>query len=325
VPTTSLFTAADAPPDEKTDHSGSRTGSPSQSSQSESESSAFLDAIPDPPFELEMLEGALIVATARLDEQLVAVTAKVQSVLTKLPVETNPVNLDELRRVKGALVELESRSESLVQLLEEVLDDDDEIRDFNLSSRPQREEKRRQRERVRLERDRGAGDGTADAAGSLALGAYGANRDRDNRADRSSDDERADEEVDDAIRELEDAEVEERELEEVEDVLEYYLQRAASTQNEAERLLQGARDLEESIGVSLSARRLAVIRLELMLSIGSFACAIGAVISGVFGMNLRSTLEDSVPGFWLTTVGIVCLCSCICWVLWRFAKRRKIL
>jgi len=57
---------------------------------------------------------------------------------------------------------------------------------------------------------------------------------------------------------MEEAEEEEREVEEVEDLLEYYLQRAAATQSEAERLLDGARDLEESIGVSLSARRFEV-------------------------------------------------------------------
>lgn len=55
--------------------------------------------------------------------------------------------------------------------------------------------------------------------------------------------------------------MEERELEETEDLLEYYLQRAANTQSEAERLLAGARDLEESIGVSLSARRFEVCAL----------------------------------------------------------------
>ena len=38
------------------------------------------------------------------------------------------------------------------------------------------------------------------------------------------------------------------------------MQRAATTQSEAERLLAGARDLEESIGVSLSARRFEVRR-----------------------------------------------------------------
>lgn len=156
-------------------------------------------------------------------------------------------------------------------------------------------------------------------------------------------------------------EEEERELEEVEDLLEYYLQRAANTQSEAERLLAGARDLEESIGVSLSARRFEVgapvcvwgwwwcgvraetmvclgplrggwavlldpleaavlrwppspavppplpqvNRLELLLSIASFAAALGAMVAGIFGMNLRSTLEMSVIGFWGTTAMIV--------------------
>ena len=61
-----------------------------------------------------------------------------------------------------------------------------------------------------------------------------------------------------ALEEMNEAEEEEREVEEVEDLLEYYLQRAAATQSEAERLLDGARDLEESIGVSLSARRFEV-------------------------------------------------------------------
>ena len=61
-----------------------------------------------------------------------------------------------------------------------------------------------------------------------------------------------------ALEEMDDVEMEEAELEETEDLLEYYLQRAANTQSEAERLLAGARDLEESIGVSLSARRFEV-------------------------------------------------------------------
>lgn len=66
-----------------------------------------------------------------------------------------------------------------------------------------------------------------------------------------------------ALVELEEAEAEEREVEEAEDLLEYYLQRAATTQSEAERLLAGARDLEESIGVTLPARRFEVPALSL--------------------------------------------------------------
>ncbi len=37
-------------------------------------------------------------------------------------------------------------------MLEELMDDEDEVREMNLTSRPEREERRRLRERERLER-----------------------------------------------------------------------------------------------------------------------------------------------------------------------------
>lgn len=79
-----------------------------------------------------------------------------------------------------------------------------------------------------------------------------------------------------ALEEMEEAEEAEHEVEELEDLLDYYLQRAASTQTEAERLLAGARDLEESIGVSLSARRFEV-RARLVpggLPAGRWSCCV---------------------------------------------------
>ena len=38
-------------------------------------------------------------------------------------------------------------------MLEELMDDDDEVKELNLSSRPRREERRRKREREKLERE----------------------------------------------------------------------------------------------------------------------------------------------------------------------------
>lgn len=111
----------------------------------------------------------------------------------------------------------------------------------------------------------------------------------------------------------------------VEDLLEYYLQRASATQSEAERLLEGARDLEESIGVSLSARRYEVNRLELMLSMGSFAAALGAMIAGIFGMNMQSTLEMSVLGFWSVTGLIVVGCFYVFLLIMRYTQKKRIL
>jgi hypothetical protein len=37
-------------------------------------------------------------------------------------------------------------------MLEQIMDDEDELREINLSSRPRREERRKQRERERMER-----------------------------------------------------------------------------------------------------------------------------------------------------------------------------
>ncbi len=68
-----------------------------------------------------------------------------------------------------------------------------------------------------------------------------------------------------------------------------------------------------------------VNRLELTLSIGSFAAALGAMVAGIFGMNLRSTLEDSVLGFWGTTIGIVLCCVWVFIALFTYTRRRRIL
>ena len=49
----------------------------------------------------------------KLDAELVAATRRVSGMLQKLPREITPVNLEELRRVKQLLVELESKAENM--------------------------------------------------------------------------------------------------------------------------------------------------------------------------------------------------------------------
>lgn len=68
-----------------------------------------------------------------------------------------------------------------------------------------------------------------------------------------------------------------------------------------------------------------VNRLELTLSIGSFSAALGAMVAGIFGMNLKSTLEDSIIGFWGTTAGIVLCCFWVFYALYSYTRRRRIL
>eukprot|EP00238_Polyblepharides_amylifera_P008239 CAMPEP_0196585886 /NCGR_PEP_ID=MMETSP1081-20130531/52421_1 /TAXON_ID=36882 /ORGANISM="Pyramimonas amylifera, Strain CCMP720" /LENGTH=418 /DNA_ID=CAMNT_0041907583 /DNA_START=252 /DNA_END=1508 /DNA_ORIENTATION=+ len=95
-----------------------------------------------------------------------------------------------------------------------------------------------------------------------------------------------------------------REEEEVEGMLEYYLQRCEAYHSEAERLLENTRDMEESIRVSLSSRRFEVNKLELWLSVATFAITCGALVTGVFGMNLLSGLENHPTLFYWTLLAI---------------------
>lgn len=274
------------------------------------------------PFELEVVEAALNVATLKLEAELVAATHRVGLVLQKLPRYITPANLEELRRVKDVLVALEAKSEAFEELLEGLLEDDEKIAELNLSTRPIREEKRKQRElnkrqrEARLDQDGGRDlkfEGSEFYSVNTPLGDISMDQNTIVSQEQA---------IEEEMQENED---EERELEETEDVLEYYAQRAQMTRSEADRLLQGARDLEESINVSLSLRRYDVNRIELMLSIASFAAAVGACVSGIFGMNLRSTLENSIVGFWGTTAAIVFGCVWIFLVIYRYTKRKRIL
>lgn len=117
----------------------------------------------------------------------------------------------------------------------------------------------------------------------------------------------------------------EEDAEEVENLLEFYLQRAESAHGDAERLLENTRDLEESISVSLSARRFEVNKLELSLSIATFATAVGALVAGIFGMNLRNRLEMSAAAFVGTAGGIVLGCVVLSFAIFRYTRRKRIL
>ncbi|KAI3823282.1 hypothetical protein L1987_04716 [Smallanthus sonchifolius] len=76
-----------------------------------------------------------------------------------------------------------------------------------------------------------------------------------------------------------DKQIDEEEEEEIEMLLENYLHRCESYHNQAGMLLDSAREMEDSIAVNLSSRRLQVSRFELLLQVGTFCLAVGALVS----------------------------------------------
>ena len=260
------------------------------------------------PFQMECVEAALKFRCEQLEARLERASGRAVKLLQKLPQSINPENLEELRRLKTTLVTLESLSDTMQELLEELLDDDDEIveiaRFFDVVGPTEG-----------LGAPTGPSTDSALVPGSpevthvQAAAASAAEAGLEGQFSTW----------------MEGPTAGEREVDLIEDLFEYYYQRCAVNFTEAERLLAGMRDLEESISVVLSSRRYEVNRLELILSMASFAAALGAVVSGIFGMNLRSTLEMSVVGFYGATTFIAFMCISVFVLLYEYTKGRNIL
>jgi len=230
-------------------------------------------------FGIEVIEAALLAVTGQLDAELMSVTPKVDSLLRGLPGRITPEALESLRQVKQQLVNFESRVDAFKELCEDLLEEDEDIRQISIVTR---------------------GGEASETALKL-------------------EDARTSEDVMDAVLEMEEEE------EEVEMLLEYYLQRLEALHSEAERMLEAARETEDSIALTLSNRRFEINRLELILSIATLPVAVGALVSGIFGMNLQSTLEMSVVAFYLCTACIVVGAVLMFFGMYSWAKRRRIL
>ncbi|KAG6761809.1 hypothetical protein POTOM_035046 [Populus tomentosa] len=226
------------------------------------------------PFELEVVEAALLSRVQRLEQRLMNIEPRVQALLKVLPNRLTADILEELRISKQALVELGSRAGALRQMLLDLLEDEHEIRRICIMGR-----------NCILK-----GNDVVECSVPL------------------------------------EKQIAEEEEEEIEMLLENYLQRykkselvsidnmqlnadylsiSESCHGQAERLLDSAKEMEDSIAVNLSSRRLEVSRVELLLQVGTFCVAVGALVAGIFGMNLKSYLEEHVFAFWLTTSGII--------------------
>ncbi|KAG8644692.1 hypothetical protein MANES_11G155200v8 [Manihot esculenta] len=152
------------------------------------------------PFELEVVEAALLSRVQRLEQRLMNVEPRVQALLEVLPNRLTAEVLEELRISKQTLVELGSRAGALRQMLLDLLEDTQEIRRICIMGR-----------NCTLVK------GNDNVECSVPL----------------------------------EKQIAEEEEEEIEMLLENYLQRCESCHGQAERLLDSAKEMEDSIAVNL--------------------------------------------------------------------------
>ncbi|CAM9462193.1 unnamed protein product [Ectocarpus sp. 6 AP-2014] len=91
---------------------------------------------------------------------------------------------------------------------------------------------------------------------------------------------------------------------EIEMLFENYLLQVELLASDVIELQNEVRNTEEIVEIELDVLRNNILRFELLLSISGFTVALGALVTGVFGMNLLSGWEEKPQTFWQVTGGI---------------------
>jgi magnesium transporter len=223
------------------------------------------------PFEVRVVECMLEQTYSLLEEALQRLETMVTDTLAEL---TDPSQsqreagreaaLGRLLPLQLSLNSLQARTERLASVLEELLDNEEDVADLCLSAQSEA--------RVYEEEDPAILDDG--------------------------------EEVDEAkeLKRREVAENLEDEQELVETLLDVYNARLDSLNDRISELATSIETTQVTLELQLDNERNRLARFELTLNMAGLCIGMSAMVSGFFGMNLVSGVENAVGGFWIATV-----------------------
>ncbi|KAK9843506.1 hypothetical protein WJX81_006534 [Elliptochloris bilobata] len=244
------------------------------------------------PFELRALEVVLDVVCSHLDRLSADLEAAAHPALDDLTAKVSTANLERVRRIKNRLVRLTTRVETLREVLEKILDDDSDMHQMNLTARAMDLIERQSSLLHTLDRT------------SLRLQPHGTPH-----TPKGFD---------------EAAERDEEEIAEVEMVLEGSFLQMDNTYNKLQTLCEYIDDTEDYINIELDSNRNQLIRLEVMLTSATLSVALIGVVSGLFGMNLHNTHEDSYDLFVIVSATSSAGAILVFLLIFAFCKYKKL-
>jgi magnesium transporter len=107
-------------------------------------------------------------------------------------------------------------------------------------------------------------------------------------------------------------------------LFENYLNEVEWIASEIEEVIDEITNTEEYVVLQLDLLRNRILKFELLLSISSFVVTSGALITGLFGMNLMSHFETSKGMFYVIFAVITMGMTGIYKALTRYAKKEKL-
>ncbi|KAI0062701.1 Mg2+ transporter protein cora-like protein [Artomyces pyxidatus] len=113
--------------------------------------------------------------------------------------------------------------------------------------------------------------------------------------------------------------------EELEILLETFSKQVEEIVNEAENTQSNVQSTQEIVELILDSNRNALLALDLKVSIGTMGIGMGALIAGLFGMNLTSHIEESPYAFVAMSAVSSAVAVFVAWSgLRRLAKIQKV-
>lgn len=240
------------------------------------------------PFELRVLESALDYVSKYLEQQVSDVEAATHPALDALTQNISTSNLERVRRIKNRMVRLNMRIETLKEVLEKTLDDDADMKDFNLSAL---EEERLEDVNREFQRMSSTPFDMPMATASPSFGKAGVNAEYSSSSSSDT-----------SLDSDEDVEV-------VEQLLESYFMRLDNTwnryvasmfslslspvishpclPNRMQTLSEYVDDTEDFINIELDSHRNQLIRLDIVLTTFTTSMALITAVTALFAMNVR--------------------------------------
>ncbi|KAL5228648.1 hypothetical protein ABZP36_016913 [Zizania latifolia] len=261
------------------------------------------------PFEFKVLEVCLEHACKYLESETRSLEKEAYPALDKLGRKVSTLNLDDVKNLKGRLVNLSGKVQKVRDELEHLLDDDMDMSEMYLT---------RKLSFQRLSQSLSRADSNKYAS-----------VDHDNDDDYN----REDEYHDDGTKSgHESSTYVKPDIDELEMLLEAYFVQIDGTLNTLYHIREYADDTEDYINIMLDEKQNQLLQMGVMLTAATVVVTAGIVVVSLFGMNIHIDLmkDPETPEmariknlkFWETTLGTVVGCVAI-YLLAIFAGRKS--
>ena len=254
---------------------------------SESRANAHVSAVEEFPFEFVALEVALEMVCNSLEIEANKVELDAKPALEALRKRVDNVNLERVRRMKTRLVRITGRVSKVREEIQRYLDDDSDMRDMYLTRKAKSEDAsapaatQHRGERQQL----GSSSSSNAVPPRSPLGVHGIHVQGDS-----------------AQHAFFDVLDDDKDLQELEDLLETYFTHIDSTYRSLNGLNEYIDDLEDLIEIELDSQRNQLIKLELILTTATLSLTCFSVVVGIFGMNIKNNIETEYSMFLLVVI-----------------------